>query len=149
MKKCKKRSNRSLAEGTILDIKPGSCKNPFNVTQKGVLPVVFLGSADFDVRNIDPSSLSLQGVALHRYAFDDAARYTTDGSCNTDQGDGYEDLVLKFKSQAIVAALDEVTHNETITLTLNGSTYDGLDILAHDNITIIKKGNYTRSKGKK
>lgn len=124
---------------TMLDIKPGSCKNPFNVTEKGVLPVVLLGSADFDVRNIDPSSISLHGVTLLRHAFADAAKYVLDGSCDTDKGDGYEDLVLKFKSQAISTALGEVTDGEIVTLLLSGSTYDGLDIVADDSVTIIKR----------
>ncbi len=56
-----------------LDIKPGSCPNPFNVklfefaedskpNKGGVLPVAVLGSETFDVTNVDLSSLRLEGV---------------------------------------------------------------------------------------
>ncbi|WP_028585649.1 Ig-like domain-containing protein [Desulfogranum mediterraneum] len=123
-----------------MDIKPGSCKNPFNVTEKGVMPVVLLGSAEFDVREIDPASLTLHGVGLLRHAYGDAAEYLADGGCGTDQADGYEDLVLKFKSQAIVAALGAVSDGEVITLELNGTSYEGLELVADDHLTIIKRG---------
>lgn len=47
----------------VIDIKPGSCPNPLNVKDKGALPVAVLRSKDFDVFNIDPASIRLEGVA--------------------------------------------------------------------------------------
>lgn len=126
-----------LAIEAIMDIKPGSCKNPFNVTSKGVLPVVLLGSEGFDVNSIDPSSLVLAGVQPLRWVIDDVAELVTDGSCQTDQPDGIEDLVLKFDRQELVAVMGEVQDDEVVVLTLTGSSYDGAVITAEDIVTII------------
>jgi hypothetical protein len=48
-----------------VDIKPGSCPNPFNSKSKGITPVAIVGSADFDVNDVntvDPTSITLAGV---------------------------------------------------------------------------------------
>ncbi len=130
--------------GVKMDIKPGSCKNPLNIKSKGVLPVVLLGSSDFDVNGIDPDSLLLSGVAPVRSVVNDDAEFVTDGSCATDQADGYEDLVLKFDRRAIVAVLGEVQHRDVVTLTLTGTSFEGAEIMAEDTITIIKRGKRIR-----
>jgi hypothetical protein len=57
----------------ILDIKPGTCKNPLNIGSKGVLPVAVLGSAGFDVSVINPASIRLIGVEPLRSAVEDVA----------------------------------------------------------------------------
>jgi hypothetical protein len=44
-----------------IDIKPQSFPNPLNVKSKGVLPVAILGTEDFDVSEIDVSSILLEG----------------------------------------------------------------------------------------
>jgi hypothetical protein len=46
-----------------INIKPGSCPNPLNVKNKGVLPVAILGMEEFDVPMIDVASIRLEGVA--------------------------------------------------------------------------------------
>lgn len=137
----------------FLDIKPGSCKNPFNVTAKGVLPVVLLGSDNMDVSAIKTDSLLLNGVAPVRTVIDDAAALTEEGACETDFADGYNDLVMKFDRQAIVAAIGDVEDGEVVTLTLTGSSFGDEAIEADDIITIIDntKGGTTTipAKGKK
>ena len=45
-----------------MDIKPTSCPNPLNKKDKGVLPVAILGTEDYDVTMVDPSSVQLAGV---------------------------------------------------------------------------------------
>ena len=42
-----------------LDIKPGSCPNPFNRRAAGVLPVALVGNADIDVSMVDLSTLQI------------------------------------------------------------------------------------------
>lgn len=42
-----------------IDILPGTARNPVNLKQGGTIPVVILGSAELDVADIDPSSLTL------------------------------------------------------------------------------------------
>jgi hypothetical protein len=56
-----------------VDIKPGSCPNPLNVKSKGVLPVAILGTEDFDVGMIDPTSIMLAGVSAIRSSYEDVA----------------------------------------------------------------------------
>jgi len=57
-----------------VDIKPTSCRNPFNVGKKGVMPVAILGTEDFDVTQIDPVTVMLAGVVSPlRWALEDVA----------------------------------------------------------------------------
>ena len=93
--------------GVYIDIKPGSCPNPLNPKAKGVLPVAVLGTADFDVTTIDPSTLSLTragvtgSVAPIRWSYADVGTpFMGDGcDCHDLTGDGYMDLTLKFSDQ--------------------------------------------------
>jgi hypothetical protein len=63
-----------------IDIKPGSCPNPFNGKSKGVLPVAILGAEDFDVTAVDIASVRLAGVAPIRSSFEDVATPLDDDS---------------------------------------------------------------------
>lgn len=112
-----------------VDIKPSSCPNPLNLKSKRV-PVVVLGTEDFDVTSIDPSTIMLtregikDGVALIRYSYEDVATPFEGELCNCHDldGDGYMDLTLKFDTQKLVSnlELDKVAGN-TIPLTLTGN----------------------------
>ena len=64
-----------LARGVkvAVDIKPRSCPNPLKVGKNGVLPVAILGTAGFDVTDIDASSVRLAGVAPLRSSLEDVA----------------------------------------------------------------------------
>ena len=77
---------------------------------EGVLPVAILGLEDFDVREVLPETILLNGVPPVRWEYEDVATPagTEDGycGCNTERGDGFEDLTLKFKAEEIVAASD-------------------------------------------
>jgi hypothetical protein len=119
-----------------IDIKPGSCKNPFNVKSKGVLPVAILGSDSFDVLDIDLNSILLEGVAPLRSSIEDAAG----SSCETEGPDGYSDLSLKFDTQDMVNALGEVSDGDVITLTLSGFLLDGTEFSGEDIVTVLVKG---------
>ena len=44
----------------LLEIKPGSCPASFNPKSKGKLPVVLVGTSDFDVSDVDLLSLTLE-----------------------------------------------------------------------------------------
>ena len=137
----------SISPPAALDIKPGSCVNPFNVRTRGVLPVALLGSDLVDVSKIDPSSILLEGVPPLRWAFEDVAG---PGDCGGEASDGYMDLVLKFSSREILTALGEVANGDEILLTLTAdldvsSDDDGGDVsvplIAQDFVTIIDTGN--------
>jgi hypothetical protein len=126
-----------------VDIKPGSCPNPLNVKDKGVLPVAVLGTEDFDVFNIDPASIRLEGVAPIRSSYEDVAapvsNKSDDCDCTTEGPDGYLDLVLKFDVQEIVAALGGMYDGDIYLLTLTGETIDGTPIEGTDCVVIIAK----------
>ena len=50
--------------GVDIDIKPGSDPNCFNNDGNGVIPVAILGSAAFEVTQVDDSTVILEGLAI-------------------------------------------------------------------------------------
>jgi len=132
-----------------VDIHPTSCRNPFNVGQGGVTPVAILGTGDFDVTQVDPTSVMLEGVAPLRWAYDDVATpfepyigKVDPFDCTTDGPDGFMDLTLKFKSQELVTAIGAVADGDVLVLTLTGNLleeFGGTPIIGEDVIVILKK----------
>lgn len=129
-----------------VDIKPGSCPNPLNVKSKGNLPVAILGTLDFDVRAIDVTSITLNGVAPVRSGYEDVtapAFKTEDCDCEELAPDSYEDLELKFDTQEIVDSMGDVDDGEEVTLTLTGKLLEsagGTGIEGVDCVLIKDKG---------
>jgi hypothetical protein len=143
-----------------VDIRPRSCPNPLNVresdedgitdhrfarigplddTRAPVLPVAILGTAAFDVRNVDLSTVMLEGVRPLRWRFEDVstpADDTADCACTTEGADGYNDVTLKFDKQSIVDALGEVYDGEVIPLTLTCELVHGEPIQGVDCVII-------------
>ncbi len=83
-----------------IDIKPGSYPNAINKNGNGVIPVAILGSADFNVTQIDVSTLSFEGMAVRVKGNDKPQCSIEDvsGDFTTPEGapDGYLDLVCQF-----------------------------------------------------
>ena len=136
-----------------VDIKPRSCPNPLNVKSRGVTPVAILGTADFNVRDIDPATIQLEGVSPLRWKVRDVATpYDVDtmqGDCLdcTKKGpDGYPDLTLKFKTQDIVTAIGSVSNGDFLDLTITGALFDGTPIVGDDVVRIKKKKKKEHSK---
>jgi hypothetical protein len=130
-----------------VDIKPGSCPNPLNVRDKGVLPVAILGTPELDLFAIDPASAQLAGVPPLRWDFEDVATPLVAGAdgceCTTEGRDGLMDLTLKFDAQAIVAALGLVADGDVLPLLLSVNLlaeYGGGSIEGSDCVTILSKG---------
>lgn len=131
-----------------VDIKPASCPNPLNVDDMGVLPVAILGTADFEVNEIDPASVRLEGVAPLRWSWEDVATpyepWTGNESasdCNDFGPDGYVDLTLKFDAQEILSSLGQVSDNDILLLQLTGKLMDGFGgtaLIGEDVVKIIK-----------
>jgi hypothetical protein len=125
-----------------VDIKPMSCPNSLNVKGGGVLPVAILGTDDFDVTEVDTTTLHLEGVAALRTWFSDESTPVVDGEiceCSEDSADGYLDLTAKFDKKAIVLALGAVSNGDVIMLTLTGVLLDGTPIVGEDCVLIRKK----------
>lgn len=132
-----------------VDIKPTSCRNPFNVGQGGVTPVAILGTGDFDVSEVDPATVMLAGVEPLRWAYEDVATpfepyigKVDPFDCTTEGSDGFMDLTLKFKSRELAAAISPVSDGDVLVLTLTGNLleeYGGTAIIGEDVIAILKK----------
>lgn len=125
-----------------IDIKPKSCPNSLNVKSNGVLPVAILGTA-FDVREIDVLSIRLNCVPPIRSAYEDVAapdeNETDPCDCNTLDGEGYEDLVLKFDKQEIITILGVVEDGDIVPLNITGELTDGTRIKGSDCVLIKAK----------
>jgi len=137
-----------------VDIKPGSCPNPINLKNTGVLPVAIVGTADFDVTQVDPVTVRLvyqdQEVAPLRWAYGDVAtpyepylgKELDAYACHTLRADGMLDLTLKFDSQAVAGMLAGAANGEVLILTLTGNLteeHGGTPIHGEDVVKIIKK----------
>jgi len=123
-----------------VDIKPTSCPNPINTKSNGVTPVAILGTLDFDVTQIDLTTVTLAGAFPLRWDWEDVATpfepYTgkedCDFDCNTEGPDGYLDLTLKFNTQDL---LDNIGTVETFEV--NEEELDALESGVDDQVTTI------------
>jgi hypothetical protein len=88
----------TIPRSGYLDIKPGSYPNPINPSSDGVVPVAILGSANFNARAVDATTIELDddripggGVAPTRVSksFEDV------------NGDGFPDLSVRFSTPAL------------------------------------------------
>jgi len=150
-----------------LDIKPGACPNPLNIRpgpkdmwipddetptvakvapdgpQRPIirLPAAILGTADFDVADIDPASITLEGIAALHWNIEDVSTPVGEGAeeceCTDEEADGYQDLTLKFDKSLIIEALGEIYVGDTISLTINGELTDGTPFEGTDCVVIV------------
>jgi hypothetical protein len=131
-------------EPVSIDIKPNSCPNPLNIDSKGVLTVAVHGASNFDITTIDTASVRLEGVAPIRSTIEDVVTPVIDPQsaceCNSDGADGFDDLVLKFRSSDVSGVLGEVQHGDVIELMITGNLIDGTPIEGYDCIVCVKKG---------
>jgi hypothetical protein len=131
-----------------LDIKPGSCPNPLNRGSHGVLPVAVLGTMDYDVSMIDESSIRIsradgiggEAEPISVMYEDVATPYEgEDCGCHEMGGDGIMDLLLKFRTPDVVAALelDGMNHGSVVELVVTGTLLDGTSFEAYDCIRTV------------
>lgn len=149
-----------------IDIKPGSCPNPFNVKSKGSVPVGILGTADFDATTVDPTTVVLTGPGGSASALEETEEKDSsepDGdptdcyncfdaddpanfNCDLDLilgddaycGDGELDLIVKFDTQELAAAIGPTIKGGCVELTLTGQTLAGASIEGSDSVLVIK-----------
>jgi hypothetical protein len=127
-----------------VDIKPGSCPNPLNAASRGVLPVAILGTEEFNVSAIDPTSVQLQGVGAVRSSFEDVSAPAGGGEecpCGEEGPDGHMDLTLKFKVQQLVQALaitvDDLVKDDVLMLNVTGVLTDETGIEGADCVIVV------------
>ena len=113
-----------------IDIRPGSDINPVNLTSQGVLPVAVYGTEDFDVEQIDLSSLAMEGTGPNQ-----KGKSGTVASVEDIDGDSWLDLVLHFDIQNLnIGATTEQ-------LILSGVLLDGTAFEGADSIRIVPPGD--------
>jgi len=146
---CTEQASFSIAQFLAVDIRPGSCPNPISTASRGVLPVAVLGSVEFDVTQIDATTVRLAGVPPVRSGYDDVGfpMEPVDGIDDCDLGcagqgvDGWVDLTLKFDSQQVLRALGAVEGGECRSLTLTGElqeAFGGTSITGEDAVLILE-----------
>jgi hypothetical protein len=132
----------NVAKDVPVDINPRSCPNRLNLVSKCVLPVAILGTADFDVKTIDPTTVNLKGVAPLRWSLKDVATpyepfagKTDIYQCNTLGPDRNLDLMLMFDTEEVAAAIGDF---DVVILELSGQLRDGTEIKGEDSAFIIR-----------
>jgi hypothetical protein len=128
-----------------LDIMPGDCPNLLDTESEGALSVAILGTEDLCGNRVKPDSVRIRGVAPLRSRVEDVSRPVVDPQdicdCTTEDGDGYEDLVLEFDIQEIVDTLGDFTDQEIRILGLTGELKDGTLIAGRDCAVILSEAN--------
>jgi hypothetical protein len=110
-----------------IDIKPGSDPNCINNDGHGVIPLAILGGWNFDVTDIDPSTILLEGLQVAvRGKSDKMLAHIEDVN-----QDGFADLVVQIQD------LDGAFSEGTTTATVSGALYNGKLILGSDEICIV------------
>ena len=132
----------TIEQKVNFDIKPGSCSNLVIANSKGVLPVTILGTENFDVNDIDVSTITISAndksiEPLDWYAYEDIA---TPYECQEFEWDGYTDLIFKFNTQEMISTLGLIGQLEDISLTVSGVLNDGIAFEGTDFILLKQKG---------
>jgi hypothetical protein len=79
-------------------------RNIISVSATGNLPVAILGTATFDVRHIDVSTVRLEGVRAVSGTVQDVAA-AGEGLCGPGDADGHPDLKVMFDLPTLLKAL--------------------------------------------
>ena len=113
-----------------IDIKPGSDPNSINLKSKGLIPVAILGSADFDVTDVDVTSLAFgPDGASTAHDLNDPLVYAD--HLQDVNFDGYMDLVCHFRTQETGIDAGDIS------ATLTGATIGLLPFTGTDSVNIV------------
>jgi hypothetical protein len=121
--------NRCFTPSTskvVIDIKPGSDPNCFNVNGHGVIPVAVLGSESLDVMDVDISTLSFGGLAVRMRGKKGAICGYEDSN-----DDGNQDLVCQFEDDP------SAWNVGSDSATLSGELLDGAPFEGSDSICVV------------
>lgn len=110
-----------------IDIKPGSDPNCFNNNGKGVIPVAILGSASFDVTQIDVQTVKLASMEIKSAGKNNELLAHIEDV----NDDGFDDLVVQIQDENAVFPPGDST------ATVTGSLIDGTLFQGSDTICIV------------
>jgi beta propeller repeat protein len=110
-----------------IDIKPGSEPNCINNNGHGVIPVAILGTADFDVLDLDPGTVSLSGLSVKAVGKNNKL-LTHYEDVNSD---GFMDLTAQIEDQ------DGVFTEGVSEAILTGVLWDGTPVEGADTLCIV------------
>lgn len=85
-----------------IDIMPGTDLNPINLKKGGNVPVAILGSADFDVADVDPSTLVLGDESDPDTEISQKNNGAYEAYMEDVNDDGFMDLVAMFPNRDLV-----------------------------------------------
>jgi hypothetical protein len=132
-----------------VDVTPRRCPNSLSKRATGTLSVAIAGTAQFDVTQVNVSTVKLEGVQAMRASVKDVTAPVTpflgkqdcSEDCASTVPDATKDLVLEFDSKAILAALGTVSAGQCKVLKLTGNLKPesgGKPILGEDVVQITK-----------
>jgi len=130
--------NATLGNALIqvsVDIKPGSSPNSINPGSNGNVPVAILTTGSFDAASVDVSQVTLGDDVGSETPVAKRNNGTWMADLADADGDGDLDLVLHFRTQALVQNGD-LTAGST-SLVLNGRTTGGQRIQGSDSVRIV------------
>jgi hypothetical protein len=124
--------------GFWLDIKPTSCPNPLNYGFGGAnVPMAILGCEGFDVRNIDVSSILVEGtIEPLKWGYEDVTRPIDERDdpcdCTTEGPDGYTDLTFKVSREELIIVLEakygELENGDIVEVTVTADYCPGTSV---------------------
>jgi len=102
-----------IATPVPVDVRPSDCPNPvLNGESKKSVPIAVLGTPDFDVTKVDPTTIKINGLAPKGWAIRDAGSpvqpylsRTEFDPCISKKLDKRNDLVLAFTESDLVQAI--------------------------------------------
>jgi subtilisin-like proprotein convertase family protein len=118
-------ASASDAIQVAIDVQPGEAGNVVDRDAAGTVAVALFGSAELDVRSVDPASLRFAGAPIVK---DDAGE--THRLEDVD-GDGRVDLVVRFSTRQL--RIDDTMK----TAALEGSTREGVPLVGRDAIQTV------------
>lgn len=130
-----------------VDVRPEQCPSRVPANKNRNIPVVVVGTPNFDVRDIVAESIRLVGVPPKhdrtRYRdratpYEPSAGTPDANDCTREGPDGREDLLLRFSSQSVGKALPPVADGATIIVELTGELEDGRRFRGRDVVVVLK-----------
>lgn len=124
-----------------VNIRPQCCPNPLSAVSKGMLPVAISGTNEFDVYDIEPTSVSIvvdgNEISAVRHCYQDVAAPAEPCVCpESSDPDGFTDIILHFETEDLLEALGDLTGVEQLELQFTGRLLDLTPIVGSDCVLI-------------